>query len=67
MLSTKSTFDMSTTWNKLSSAKITSLAWHPDKEGILAFGTDEGRVGYLDSFSQRFVSFNELIDFLPKQ
>jgi hypothetical protein len=40
MLSTKSTFDMSTTWNKLSSAKITSLAWHPDKEGILAFGTD---------------------------
>ncbi|XP_072382059.1 uncharacterized protein [Diabrotica undecimpunctata] len=29
-------------------SKITALAWHPTNESILAFGTLEGRVGYID-------------------
>ena len=55
MSSTKSTFDVTTMWNKLSATKITALAWHPDKESTLAFGTDEGRVGIFENFSPRFV------------
>ena len=34
---------------QLSQAKVLSLAWHPSKEGLLAFGTDGGRVGWLDT------------------
>ena len=30
-----------------------SLAWHPVKEGLLAFGTDEGRVCWVDSLAAR--------------
>ena len=29
-------------------AKVMSLAWHPTKEGLLAYGTDEGRVCWVD-------------------
>ena len=54
MSSTKSTFDVTAIWNKLSSTKITALAWNPDKESILGFGTDEGRVGTLDAFNSRY-------------
>jgi gem associated protein 5 len=53
MSSTKSTFDMTAIWNKLSSTKVMALAWHPDKEGVLAFGTDDGRVGTVDAFSPK--------------
>ena len=34
-------------------AKVMSLAWHPVKEGLLAFGTDEGRVCWVDSLAAR--------------
>ena len=51
--SSKSLFDVNTIWQKLNSAKITALAWHPEKDNLLAFGTDEGRVGTLDAFSPR--------------
>ncbi|XP_034936636.1 gem-associated protein 5 [Chelonus insularis] len=30
-------------------AKVTKMAWHPELENILAFGTGEGRVGILDT------------------
>ena len=53
MDSAKALFDVTTIWQKLNGAKITALAWHPDKENILAFGTDEGRVGTLDAFNSR--------------
>ena len=31
--------------------KVISVAWHPTKEGLLGFGTDEGRVGWLDALN----------------
>ena len=55
MKSNKALFDVNTIWQKLNGAKITTLAWHPDKDNILAFGTDEGRVGLLDAFSNRSI------------
>eukprot|EP00854_Cymbomonas_tetramitiformis_P021222 gene21222-25500_t len=33
--------------------KVTAVAWHPTEEGLLAFGTDVGRVGVYEVFSQR--------------
>ena len=35
------------------SAKATALAWHPNQEGTLAFGTDEGRLFVADAFNVR--------------
>lgn len=29
------------------------LAWHPRKEGSLSFGTDDGKVGIYDVFSNK--------------
>lgn len=55
MASTKATFDVNVIWQKLNSAKVTALAWHPDKDNLLAFGTDEGRVGTVDAFAQRSI------------
>ena len=41
-------------------AKIMSLAWHPQREGLLGFGTDEGRVGWVDVFSQKmYVTYSD--------
>ena len=34
---------------------MTALAWHPEKEGLLAFGTDEGRIGTVDALHSRYV------------
>ncbi|CAH1174063.1 unnamed protein product [Phaedon cochleariae] len=39
---------MTTFYQKIQS-RVESLAWHPENELLLAFGTSEGRVGYLDS------------------
>lgn len=36
--------------NKIHS-KVLSLSWHPTKENILAFGTNEGQVGFIDTSS----------------
>ena len=55
MSSTSAMFDVNIIWQKLNSAKVTALSWHPDKENLLAFGTDEGRVGIVDAFSSRIV------------
>ena len=32
---------------------MTAVAWHPFVEGLLAFGTEEGRVGLYEVFSAR--------------
>ncbi|XP_041357872.1 gem-associated protein 5-like [Gigantopelta aegis] len=45
-------FDINTIWQGLKS-KVTALAWHPTKEGMLAFGTDDGRVGIFDVLSNK--------------
>ena len=31
------------------------MAWHPEKEGLLAFGTDEGKIGTVDALHSRHV------------
>ena len=33
------------------------ILWHPVKEGVLAFGTEEGKVGIYNVMSQTWVSF----------
>ena len=33
-------------------AKVMSLAWHPAKEGLLAWATDEGRVCWADTLGR---------------
>ena len=38
---------------RLNQAKVMCLAWHPDREGVIGFGTDEGRVGWIDVLSQK--------------
>ncbi|XP_043268004.1 gem-associated protein 5 [Venturia canescens] len=46
----QTTFDVTTQWQKIM-GKIRSIAWHPEKENLLAFGTGEGRVGVWDTNS----------------
>lgn len=38
---------------RLNQSKVMSLAWHPVREGLLALGTDEGRVGWVDALGSR--------------
>ncbi|XP_024921222.1 gem-associated protein 5 isoform X2 [Cynoglossus semilaevis] len=51
-LSTKSQYETKTFWQGIKS-KVTALAWHPKKEGTLAFGTDDGKVGIYEIFSNK--------------
>ena len=32
---------------------ILKLSWHPKKEGLLAYGTEDGRVGIYDTLSNK--------------
>ena len=38
---------------KFISGEILALTWHPQKENMLTFGTDEGRIGTVDALSPR--------------
>ncbi|TNN69118.1 Gem-associated protein 5 [Liparis tanakae] len=49
-LTTQNQYDTRTFWQGIKS-KVTALAWHPRKEGALAFGTDDGKVGIYEVFS----------------
>lgn len=49
----KKRYDVRAISNNLRQAKIAVLAWHPEKENLLGFGTDEGRVGVIDLQAQR--------------
>lgn len=40
--------DITSHWNKINS-KVMAVAWHPEHESLLAFGTGEGRIGILDT------------------
>jgi len=33
---------------------IMQLSWHPVKENLIVYGTDDGRVGVYDILSSRF-------------
>uniref|UniRef100_A0A3B4BNB8 Uncharacterized protein n=1 Tax=Periophthalmus magnuspinnatus TaxID=409849 RepID=A0A3B4BNB8_9GOBI len=45
-------YDTRCFWQGIKS-KVTALAWHPQKEGALAFGTDDGKVGIYGVFSNK--------------
>ncbi|XP_012728852.2 gem-associated protein 5 isoform X1 [Fundulus heteroclitus] len=51
-LSTQNQYDVKSFWQSIKS-KVTALSWHPKKEGSLAFGTDDGKVGIYDVFSSK--------------
>lgn len=51
-LSSQNQYDTRCFWQGIKS-KVTALAWHPKKEGSLAFGTDDGKVGIYDVFSNK--------------
>lgn len=57
---TKNMFDYTTIWQK-GHCEITALVWHPEKENILAFATNEGRLGTVDALSHR--PYPQLMDF----
>ncbi|XP_058807144.1 gem-associated protein 5-like [Phymastichus coffea] len=40
--------DLQILWEKIM-GKVRALAWHPEKENLLAFATDEGRIGVYDT------------------
>ncbi|XP_076446765.1 gem-associated protein 5-like [Babylonia areolata] len=45
-------YDISVVWQGIKS-KVTAVAWHPTREGWLAFGTEDGRVGVHDVLSHK--------------
>ncbi|XP_040907522.1 gem-associated protein 5 [Toxotes jaculatrix] len=51
-LTTQNPYDTRSFWQGIKS-KVTALAWHPKKEGSLSFGTDDGKVGIYDVFSNK--------------
>ncbi|XP_038652180.1 gem-associated protein 5, partial [Scyliorhinus canicula] len=51
-LSLQSAYDIKTLWQGIKS-KVTSLCWHLAKEGTLAFGTEDGKVGIFDIYSNK--------------
>ncbi|XP_040005893.1 gem-associated protein 5 [Xiphias gladius] len=51
-LTTQNQYDTRFFWQGIKS-KVTALAWHPTKEGSLSFGTDDGKVGLYDVFSNK--------------
>uniref|UniRef100_A0A672SYA7 Gem nuclear organelle associated protein 5 n=1 Tax=Sinocyclocheilus grahami TaxID=75366 RepID=A0A672SYA7_SINGR len=51
-LSIQNQYDIKTFWQGIKS-KVTALAWHPIKEGTLAFGTDDGKVGINEVYSNK--------------
>ncbi|KAM4620896.1 gem-associated protein 5 [Polymixia lowei] len=51
-LSIQNQYDTRTFWQGIK-AKVMALAWHPSKEGSLAFGTEDGKVGIYDAFSNK--------------
>uniref|UniRef100_A0A673CB35 Gem (nuclear organelle) associated protein 5 n=1 Tax=Sphaeramia orbicularis TaxID=375764 RepID=A0A673CB35_9TELE len=51
-LTTQNQYDTRLFWQGIKS-KVTALAWHPRREGSLAFGTDDGKVGIYDVFSNK--------------
>ncbi|CAF97287.1 unnamed protein product, partial [Tetraodon nigroviridis] len=51
-LTSQKQYDTRFFWQGIKS-KVTALSWHPRKEGWLSFGTDDGKVGIYDVFSNK--------------
>lgn len=45
-------FDVKLLWQCVKE-KVMSLSWHPSKEGLLGFGTEDGKVGLFDTLSMK--------------
>nr|XP_031838451.1 gem-associated protein 5-like isoform X1 [Nomia melanderi] len=41
-------FDITILWQKIM-GKIRAISWHPEKENLLAYATEEGRIGVFDT------------------
>ncbi|XP_076647950.1 gem nuclear organelle associated protein rigor mortis isoform X2 [Halictus rubicundus] len=46
------TFDITVLWQKIK-GKIRTISWHPEKENLLAYATEEGRIGVFDTNSNK--------------
>ncbi|KAK2585095.1 hypothetical protein KPH14_008607 [Odynerus spinipes] len=44
----ETSFDITTLWQKIK-GNIRAIAWHPEKENLIAYGTVEGRIGMFDT------------------
>ncbi|XP_072120245.1 gem-associated protein 5 [Mobula birostris] len=51
-ISLQGPYDIKTLWQGIKS-KVTSLCWHPAKESLLAFGTEDGKVGIYEIYSNK--------------
>ncbi|XP_060692934.1 gem-associated protein 5 [Hemiscyllium ocellatum] len=51
-LSLQRAYDIKTLWQGIKS-KVTALCWHPTKESSLAFGTEDGKVGIYEIYSNK--------------
>ncbi|XP_077448071.1 gem-associated protein 5 isoform X2 [Stigmatopora argus] len=51
-LSAQNPYEARCFWQGIKS-KVTALAWHPQREGTLSFGTDDGKVGIYEVFSSK--------------
>ncbi|XP_017879066.1 gem-associated protein 5 [Ceratina calcarata] len=45
-------FDITMLWQKIK-GKIRTISWHPEKENLLAYATEEGRVGVFNTNSNK--------------
>ena len=45
-----------THWNGLQS-EVTSICWHPSREGVVAYGTNDGKTGLFDVLKDKNVPF----------
>ncbi|CAK8686538.1 unnamed protein product [Clavelina lepadiformis] len=57
-------FDITVLWQGVKE-KVMSLAWHPSKEGRLAFGTEDGKVGLYDVLTLRAPVISESYHMKP--
>ena len=46
------TFDITAFWQKIK-GKIRAISWHPEKENLLAYATEEGRIGMFNTNSNK--------------
>ena len=53
----KTMYDYISIWQKMSRCEILALAWHPTRDGLLAFATDEGRIGNVQLFVNLILIF----------
>ncbi|XP_069754122.1 gem-associated protein 5 [Narcine bancroftii] len=51
-ISLQGPYDIKTLWQGIKS-KVTSLCWHLTKENLLAFGTEDGKVGIYEIYSNK--------------